>query len=105
VLLYDGACAVCTRIATRFARSVEIAPIQGELGARLLRHLTPPERLAAMHIALPDGRVRTGGDAIAPLLRATRLAVLAPLAEVAPCLTRRAYALVVRHRALLGRVM
>jgi predicted DCC family thiol-disulfide oxidoreductase YuxK len=105
VLLYDGACGVCMRIARRFAGSVEIAPVQGARGEHLLRHLTPAERLASMHLALPDGRMRSGGDAIAPLLRATRLAPLAPLAAAVPALTRSLYDLAARHRALLGRVV
>ena len=105
MLLYDGACDVCTRIAGRFAASVEVEPIQGAVGAHLLRHMAPAERLASMHLVLPDGRVRSGGDAIAPLLRATRLAPLAPLVAAAPGLTRTLYGFATRHRGLLGRVV
>lgn len=79
-------------------------PIQGPEGDRLLGHLTPHDRLAAAHVVLPDGRVRSGGDAVAPIARELRFGT--PVALAAGLLAapvRAGYRLVAGNRTRLGR--
>ena len=62
------------------------------------------ERLASWHLAGRDGELRSGGAAIAPLLRMLpRGERLADLAERAPGLVDRGYRWVAGHRTLLGK--
>ncbi len=81
VLLFDGECAVCRTIArwvTRSARSpsgeatLVVRPIgddPAELHA-LDPHLDIWDAYATIHILLPDGTMKTGGEAVADVVRA-----------------------------------
>jgi predicted DCC family thiol-disulfide oxidoreductase YuxK len=108
VVLYDEDCGFC-RWATgkllawdRQGR-LRAVPLQGPEAARLLRGMNPERRMATWHLVDPDGRVRSAGRAIAPLLRllpgSTPLAVLA---ETFPRTTDRLYGWTSRHRGRLG---
>jgi predicted DCC family thiol-disulfide oxidoreductase YuxK len=111
VVLYDRDCGFCVwsvQILRAWDRRSRIAaiPIQGEEGSRLLARVAPAARLASMHIVTSDGTVRSGGSALPALLRPLPAGrALARLTEVMPRTTDRAYRLVSRHRATLGRLL
>src|SRR6266511_3844035 len=63
-------------------------------------------RLASWHVLGPDGRVRSAGRAVAPLLRLLPAgAPLAALADAFPRTTDRLYVLTARHRGRLGALL
>jgi predicted DCC family thiol-disulfide oxidoreductase YuxK len=109
VLLYDDDCGFCRWSAARVGRRdrrhrLDIAPIQASEG--LLSPVPPEERLAAMHVVEPDGRVWTGGAAL------TRLADLLPggapfaaLGRTFPHAAERAYGWFADRRATWGRLL
>ena len=110
-VLYDRDCGFC-----RFSMGVLLAwdrrrrlrpvAIQSEEGLRLLAGLPPAEQLASAHAIGADGRVYSGGRAVAPVLR--RLPAGGPpaaLAERIPSLTERAYGAVAGRRGALGRLV
>jgi predicted DCC family thiol-disulfide oxidoreductase YuxK len=108
-VLYDEDCGFC-----RWALAKLLAwdrrgrlrpePIQGPEGQRLLAGMPEQEQLASWHLAGPDGELRSGGAAIAPLLRMLpRGERLAGLAERAPGIVDRGYRWVAGHRTLLGK--
>ena len=109
VVLYDAGCGFCTRGAEWIRAhapdgAVTTEPISSPAGDRLLRDLTEAERLASWHVVDERGRRRSGGRAVAPVLR--RLPGwrwLAPVAAAFPGATELAYRLVARHRGTLGR--
>jgi predicted DCC family thiol-disulfide oxidoreductase YuxK len=109
-LLYDGDCGFCSRGAEwirAHARdgAVTTEPISSPAGDRLLRDLGEAERLATWHVVDERGRRRSGGRAVAPVLR--RLPGwrwLAPVAEAFPDAAELAYRVIARHRRTLGRV-
>ena len=111
VLLYDGDCGFCRWATDRVLgwdrRGALLAlPIQSEEGDRLLDGMTPGRRLSSWHLASPDGRVNSGGAAVAPLARVLPLG--RPIELVArsfPAATDAAYRLVARHRAGLARLL
>lgn len=110
-LLYDrdcGFCRVSVALVLAWDRRHRLRPvaIQSQEGKRLLAGMPQSERLAAAHAVLPDGGVRSGGTAAAPVLR--RLpggAPLARLCERQPTLTSRGYEFVARRRGTLGRAI
>jgi predicted DCC family thiol-disulfide oxidoreductase YuxK len=107
-LLYDEGCAFCTRLALRLARlpGIAVEPIGSATGSRLLRDLTPAERYAAVHVVDALGRRRTGGAALPPLLdKLPGGGLLAAVCRLFPAATERAYRLVARKRALIGKVI
>jgi predicted DCC family thiol-disulfide oxidoreductase YuxK len=93
ILLYDGGCAVCRSIGrwvTASARgnsgrpSIIAQPVGDDPAA--LRRLNPEldiwDAYAVVHVIMPDGSMKTGGEAVAEVLRrlpATRW--------LAPCLS------------------
>jgi predicted DCC family thiol-disulfide oxidoreductase YuxK len=111
VLIYDGDCGFCTWAVDRIEawdrpRSVRRVPMQSDEGERLLRSVEPGARAASWHLVLPDGRVRSAGRAIEPLLRLLpRGRAPAALVRLFPEPTDRLYAWVARHRAVLGRLV
>jgi predicted DCC family thiol-disulfide oxidoreductase YuxK len=72
----------------------------------LLGGISEQERMASWHLADPAGEVRSGGEAVAPLMRMLRGGTpVAVLAETFPRLTERAYRWVADHRGTLGRAI
>ena len=89
VLLYDGGCATCCRIAewvrrsaSHPVRSPSIAYVTGEPGIIVrpvgndpaeLRRLNPDldiwDAYAVSHVIMPDGSMKLGGEAVAEVLR------------------------------------
>ena len=60
--------------------------------------------MASWHLATSDGEVRSGGAALAPLLRLLPGGPpLASMAERAPRLVDRGYRWVAKHRTAVGR--
>jgi predicted DCC family thiol-disulfide oxidoreductase YuxK len=96
-VLYDEDCGFCRWTADRLRawdrhRRLAFAPIQGERGETLLAGIAPEARLDAAHVVTPDGRVRSGGAAVAAVLQLLPWA--SPLAAVVrafPGTTDRAY--------------
>lgn len=109
VVLYDADCGFC-----RWSVSNILAwDRRGRLRAVPLRsaeadELLPMDRerqMSSWHL-LVHGRVRSGGDAVAPLARLLPAgAPIAILAELAPGLTDRAYRFVAARRERLGRAL
>lgn len=111
IILYDDDCGFCRWATERIVwwdrRGRLVArPIQGGDGDRLLRGVSPEARLASWHLATPDGRLYSGGAAVAPLARLLPFgAVIAALASRFPRTTERLYRLVARYRGRLGRAL
>ena len=108
VVLYDEDCGFCRWVMGKLLAwdrrgRLRAVPLQGLEAARLLPGMDPERRMATWHLVTPDGRVRSAGRAIAPLLRllpgSTPLAVLA---ETFPRTTDRLYGWTSRHRGRLG---
>jgi predicted DCC family thiol-disulfide oxidoreductase YuxK len=110
ILLYDGECGFCTRGVARVLSLdrdglLSAVPIVSPDGDRLLRDLTEAQRLASWHVVDERGRRRSGGEAVAPVLRRLRgFRWLAPVAEAFPGLVDVLYRLVARYRGTLGRL-
>lgn len=110
-VLYDADCGFCRYTLAallRFDRDRRLlpVPIQGPDGNRLLGHLTPEQRLASAHVVTPEGRVYSGGDAVAPILRVLPgMAPVAPLASALAAPTRWGYRQVAGNRTRLGRLV
>lgn len=108
-VLYDEDCGSCRWVADRLRAwdrlgRLRFAPIQDSDGP--LAPVPPEERLDSMHAVTGDGRVFSGGAAVAPILRVLPGGRLpAAVAEVAPGLTERAYRAVARRRTTLGRLL
>jgi predicted DCC family thiol-disulfide oxidoreductase YuxK len=108
-LLYDADCGFCRWSLVRVLRwdrrnAVRPLALQNPEADELLADLDEDRRLASWHLVTADGRVYSGGDAVAPL--ADLLpggAPVATLARVFPATTRRLYDWVRRHRDGLGR--
>jgi len=110
-VLYDAGCGFCEwtlSLLLRWDRAARLAPValQRPEAADLLAELTPAERMASWHLISPSGARRSGGDALAPLLRALPGGRL-PAAVFAgfPRLTARAYRWVAEHRSELSRLV
>lgn len=108
VVLYDRDCGFC-RWATGklFAWDrrghLRAVALQDPEAERLLPGMDRERRMASWHVLGPDGRVRSAGRAVAPLLRLLPAgAPLAALADAFPRTTDRLYDLTARHRGRLG---
>src|SRR5262245_24427071 len=110
-VLYDDDCGFCRWSADRVRRldgrgALAFAPIQGSVGAQLLRAVPPELRLASMHAVTPDGRVWSGGEAVREILaELPGGAVLSTAAAAFPELTDRLYRFVATNREVLGRLL
>lgn len=109
ILLYDGDCSFC-RVCTALMlakdrrRVLHPLPLQDPAAAALTPGLDGAERMASWHLVAPDQSVRSGADAVAPLLRLLPGgSPAAAAAERVPGLVDRAYRWAVRHRSALGR--
>jgi predicted DCC family thiol-disulfide oxidoreductase YuxK len=108
-VLYDGDCGFCKWLLAgflRWDRAGRLRPValQRPEAAERLADLDPDERMASWHLISPAGERRSGGDAIAPLLRELPGGG-APAAAFArfPKLTDRAYRWVAEHRTPLSK--
>jgi predicted DCC family thiol-disulfide oxidoreductase YuxK len=105
-LYYDGRCALCHAL-VRFAliedryRTLEFAPLQGELAARRLAKTSYVASLGTIVLQAPDGTMLERGDAVIGVLR--RLGGLFGfggllLTLVPRCVRNAAYNFVGKHR-------
>ncbi len=110
-LIFDDDCGFCrwsvdkVRAWDRGER-IRLVRLHSAEANRLLASMTPERRAASWHLVDGDGRVVSGGRAVAPLLR--RLPGGAPLAAVASAMpgpTDAAYRLVARNRDRLGTLL
>jgi len=108
-VLYDEDCGFCRATLALLLRwdvrrALLPEAIQSPAGQELLRELAPDDRLASAHVVFADGRVASGGDAVAPIARV--LPAGAPVALLASALaapTRLGYRWVARNRIALSR--
>jgi predicted DCC family thiol-disulfide oxidoreductase YuxK len=108
-VLYDADCGFCragVAALLRFDRRGRLLPetIQSPEGQRLLTAVAPEQRLESAHLVLPDGRIYSGGDAVAPIARL--LPGFTPVAVIAGAMggpLRAGYGWVARHRTQLSR--
>jgi predicted DCC family thiol-disulfide oxidoreductase YuxK len=107
-VLYDEGCGFCTKLAAWLARrrGLRAAAIGSGTGSYLLRDLTPAERYAEVHVVDAVGRRRSGGAALAPLLRALPGgSAPAALCDAFPGLTAHAYHLAAGNRGAALRML
>jgi predicted DCC family thiol-disulfide oxidoreductase YuxK len=110
-ILYDRDCAFCTWCTAKvlaWDRRDRLRPValQDPEAVRLLPDMDEERRMASWHLVSADGRVRSAGAALAPLLRMLPGgAPLATLAAAFPRLTESAYRLVARNRGRFGRLV
>jgi predicted DCC family thiol-disulfide oxidoreductase YuxK len=108
IVLYDSDCGFCKRLLSKFLawdRHARLRPValQSEEAAELLAGMDEAERMASWHLLTPDGRLRSGGAAAAPLMRLLPGgAVPAWLAERIPNTVDRAYRWVAANRSALS---
>ena len=108
MVLYDADCGFCKWLLAgllRWDRAVRLRPLalQRPEADELLSDLGPAERMASWHLISPTGTRRSGGAAVAPLLRLQPRGRL-PAAAFArfPQLTERGYRWVAEHRSQLS---
>jgi predicted DCC family thiol-disulfide oxidoreductase YuxK len=109
VVLYDADCGLCKWLLSallRWDRAARLHPIalQRSEAAELLQELMPGDRMASWHLISPTGERRSGGAAVAPLLRVLPAGRL-PAAGFTrvPRLTDRGYRWVAEHRSQLSK--
>ncbi len=108
-MLYDRDCGFCRWSLAHlleFDRRVRLRPValQDPEAGELLQGMEAERRYASAHLVTADGKVYSGGAAVAPLLDV--LLAGAPLSNAARLLTgplSLGYGLVARNRKLLGR--
>ncbi len=111
MILYDENCGFCRWSLSKiiaWARrgSLRTVPLRSEEAARLLGSMGRERKMASWHLVTPEGRIYSGGDAVATLARLLPGgAPVAALAAVMPGPTRWAYGWVAAHRDRLGRVL
>ena len=112
VIFYDADCGFCRwSLAKLLAwdRRHALRPVALQSRAeadRMLAGMDEQTRMASWHLVLPDGTVRSGGDALAPLLRLLPGgAPLARLTEAAKPLVNAVYRFVAGHRSAFGRFL
>lgn len=103
LVLYDGACGICLHGRDLFARWDKGRALADDLIARhdahLLGNMDTEETYGSLHVIHPDGRVESGGGALASLIGALRFG--APLGAILrrfPGLTEAAYTWFAGHR-------
>jgi predicted DCC family thiol-disulfide oxidoreductase YuxK len=111
VVLYDADCGFCKWLLSavlRWDRAALLHPIalQRPEADDLLQELTPAERMASWHLISPTGERRSGGAAVAPLLRVLPGGRL-PAAGFARFsrLTDRGYRWGAEHRSQLSKLV
>lgn len=109
IVLYDSDCGFCKRMLAKFLRwdrggRLRPVALQDPEAAALLAGMPEPERMASWHLVAPDGSVRSGGEAVAPLLRLLPGGgAPARLAELLPGPVDRGYRWVAANRSALSR--
>ena len=109
MVLYDADCGFCKWLLAgllRWDRAERLRPLalQRPGADELLLDLGPAERMASWHLISPTGTRRSGGAAVAPLLRLLpRGRVPAAAFARFPKLTERGYRWVAEHRSQLSR--
>jgi predicted DCC family thiol-disulfide oxidoreductase YuxK len=110
-ILYDADCGFCRwslAQVLRLDRHGRLRPVslQDPAAEALLPGMPHEQRMASWHLVGDDGRVHSGGDAFAPLLRLIRRgAPFARALETFPRLGDLAYRTVAGRRSLLGRLI
>lgn len=108
-LLFDADCGFCRWCTARILawdrrRRLRAVPLQSDEADRLL-HMDERRKMASWHLVV-DGRISSGGGAVAPLARLLPGGrPIAWVAGAAPGLTDRAYRSVAENRSWLGRVV
>ena len=107
VLIYDAECPMCRASALWVMRlalsrgALEILPCRSPARAARYPQISETACLAAMQLALPDGRILAGADAVPELLRRIRglgwLATVFALPGMRP-LARAVYGWIARNR-------
>ena len=111
VLLYDDDCGFCRWSVSKVlawdrAHRIRAVALQTTEASELLGDMEASARMQSWHLVGPDGRVRSGGDAVAPLLRLLPGGgAAAPVVAAFPNTTRRAYSWTASHRDRLGRIV
>jgi predicted DCC family thiol-disulfide oxidoreductase YuxK len=111
IILYDSDCGFCRWSLSKILRWDRRArllpvPLQDPRADTLLDGMDAERKMASWHLVTPEGRIRSAGAAVAPLLRL--LPGGRPLAAVAstfPRTTERAYRWAARNRDRLGRTV
>lgn len=113
VLIYDGDCSMCRasafwllrRALAGGASELEILPCRSPVRRIRFPHVSDETCLQAMQLVLPDGRIRSGADAVPEILaripRWRWVARLFDLPGVRP-LSRRAYTWIAANRMRLS---
>jgi predicted DCC family thiol-disulfide oxidoreductase YuxK len=110
-VLYDEQCGFCCVMADWVVRlhsgaPLRVLPIQSAGGQTALASVPAMERLASWHLLDERGRLFSGGDAFAPLLRDVPGARwLAPVLEWMPGVTGWVYRVVAGRRTTLARLI
>jgi predicted DCC family thiol-disulfide oxidoreductase YuxK len=109
VVLYDDDCGFCKWSLNKVLtwdrrRTLRPVAIQSDEGQHLLASIPEAERLDSFHLVLPDGEVRSAGDAAAPLVAELPGGTpLAALFRTLPAPTERVYRLVADNRSWISR--
>jgi predicted DCC family thiol-disulfide oxidoreductase YuxK len=113
VLIYDGDCSMCRASALWLMRralaggasELELLPCRSTARRSRYPHITDEACLTAMQLALPDGRILSGADAVPEILdRIPRWRWLGRVFDLpgARPLARRAYGWIARNRMKLS---
>ena len=108
-ILYDADCGFCrwslgVILAWDRRRRLRPVALQDAEAQRLLAGMPRAEQMRSFHVVERDGRVQSGGAALAPLGRALPGGgPLVALAAALPGPVERGYRLVADHRGVLGR--
>lgn len=111
VLLYDADCGFCRwsldKILARDRdHRIRPLPLHTVEADAYLPGMDEKTKMASWHLVLPDGTVRSAGDAVEPLVRLLpRGTPIAAVAGLAPGLARVAYRIVARNRDTFGRML
>jgi predicted DCC family thiol-disulfide oxidoreductase YuxK len=111
VVLFDEDCGFCRWAAGRLLawdRRGRLRPValQDPEAEQLLAGMDRGRQMASWHLVDLDGRIRSAGRAVAPLLRLLPAGTpLAVVAESFPKTTDRLYEWISRHRERLGSLL
>jgi predicted DCC family thiol-disulfide oxidoreductase YuxK len=111
-ILYDADCGLCRWSLAQLLRldrrnCLRPVPLQQPEADTLLSGMSRDERMASWHLVDDDGRVHSGGDALAPLLRLLPggRPFAAALAALPAAVGDVAYRTVAGRRSSLGRLI